>query len=181
MDSNGRTSTEPDWPPGEPDCLPGHSQDSSANQHGRQLLQCCRASDARICNGRVPGSTSGHITSFGSKGSGRSVVDYFVTSASLLPLLPWMAVNAAHPAAQLSDHATLLLELACPATAQPQRGLDEQPPAQQQQEQPPPRRHFCRASEEQLETAVGLLDAAATQLTALAAEADAAASSAHLA
>ena len=110
MDANGRTASLPDWPDGDEDagCPARRSSDTAApNSHGRQLLSLCQSSAARICNGRVPGTTSGDATSFGSRGTGRAVVDYWLASASLLPRLPTMAVDSWGLAAQHSDHATI--------------------------------------------------------------------------
>ena len=121
MDANGRTASLPDWPDGDEDagCPARRSSDTAApNSHGRQLLSLCQSSAARICNGRVPGTTSGDATSFGSRGTGRSLADYWLASASLLPRLPTMAVDSWGLAAQHSDHATLLLELAAPPAVQ---------------------------------------------------------------
>lgn len=63
-------------------------------------------------------------------------MDHFLASHSLLPLPPAMAVDGWGMAAQLSDHATLLLELAAPQSAaqaaEAQPGQDQQPPQQRQ-------------------------------------------------
>ena len=172
-DVNGRTSCDQDWPEEEPEWQPRRSHDRApVNGHGRHLLQLCCSSTARICNGRVLGSTSGDATSFGVSGSGKAVVDYFLASASLLPLLPEMAVDGDHPAAQLSDHATLLLALPAPQPAGQQGQAQRGQPGQAQ---------FQPATEEQLEAAVAQLGDAAGQLAALANKADAAVDSAQLA
>ena len=172
MDCNGRTSNAPDWPEEDTSRVwqPRTSSDRAAvDSHGRQLLSLCQASSARICNGRVPGSTSGDPTSFGSQGSGRAVVDYWLASAGLLPLLPHMEVDSWRAAAQLSDHATLLLTLAVPW--QPQQGASEQLPASQPQQQtarlPPEQRQFKQGTEEQMQAAVEYLGSAQAQLQAL--------------
>lgn len=193
MDSNTRVGTEEDWPAGEPGWERRHSEDAQVNSHGRRLLSLCQASTLRICNGRVAGATSGAITSFGSKGDGRSVVDLWLASASLLPLLPWLAVSSDSWAAELSDHATVVLGLDVPL--QPQRGHGEQPPTGSPQQQPQPPappgrqqrqptpmpRQFRQATEAQLAEAVAAVGAASAQLEALAARADTATSVAELA
>ncbi|EFN60189.1 hypothetical protein CHLNCDRAFT_56640 [Chlorella variabilis] len=157
-------------------CPARRSSDTAApNSHGRQLLSLCQSSAARICNGRVPGTTSGDATSFGSRGSGRAVVDYWLASASLLPRLPTMAVDSWGLAAQHSDHATLLLELAAPPAVQ--RDSTAQ---QEHTSAPPQQRQFELGTAEQLAAAVALLAGTQRQLDALAAAAESAASPAAL-
>ena len=178
MDANGRTASLPDWPDGDEDagCPARRSSDTAApNSHGRQLLSLCQSSAARICNGRVPGTTSGDATSFGSRGTGRAVVDYWLASASLLPRLPTMAVDSWGLAAQHSDHATLLLELAAPPAVQ--RDSTAQ---QEHTSAPPQQRQFELGTAEQLAAAVALLAGTQRQLDALAAAAESAASPAAL-
>ena len=51
-------------------------------------------------------ATSGAPTSYGSRGQGRAVVDYWLATAALLPLLPSLEVTGTTMASQLSDHAT---------------------------------------------------------------------------
>ena len=182
IDGNARVGSEEDWPEDEPGWERRRSADAQVNSHGRQLLSLCRASTLRICNGRVAGATSGAATSFGSRGSGRSVIDLWLASASLLPVLPWLAVARNSWAAEQSDHATVLLGLAAPL--QPRRGSGEQPaagsPQQRQASQPerrqpqPQPRQFRQATEAQLAEAAVAVGAASAQLEALAARAEAA-------
>ena len=100
--------------------------------HNGHSQTFCRGSTARICNGRVPGATSGASTSFGSRAHWRAVVDYWLASAALLHLLPSLAVTGTPMASQLSDHATL------PAATQPLPRPDHTP----QQGAPPQQRQF---------------------------------------
>ena len=153
MDANGRTASLPDWPDGDEDA----------------------GCPARRSNGRVPGTTSGDATSFGSRGTGRAVVDYWLASASLLPRLPTMAVDSWGLAAQHSDHTTLLLELAAPPAVQ--RDSTAQ---QEHTSAPPQQRQFELGTAEQLAAAVALLAGTQRQLDALAAAAESAASPAAL-
>lgn len=126
-DVNSRTRVEPDWPPGAAGCGQRVSADRAPpNSYGRQLLQLCRSSTLRLCNGRDLGGNSGAPTSYGTAGGGSAVVDYFAVSESLLPSVLQLQVAGLHPAALFSDHAALHLEI---SLSQPQRGQPEQPPA----------------------------------------------------
>ena len=124
-DFNARTRMEADWQPGTAGCGPRISADRAPpNSYGHQFLLLCRSSTLRMCNGRGPGSSSGEATSYGTAGGGSAVVDYFAISERLLPDVLQMQVAGLHPAACLSDHAVLHLELALP----PQQGRGQPQP-----------------------------------------------------
>lgn len=61
-----------------------YSQDSIASHHGYQLIQCLRATDLRIVNGRFGSDTGiGRFTC--TNANGQSVIDYMIMSTCLLP------------------------------------------------------------------------------------------------
>ena len=107
----------------------------------------------------MPGATSGAPTSFGSRGHGRAVVDYWLASAALLPRLPSLAVTGTTMASQLSDHATLLLSL--PAATHPPLPRPEPTPQQGAPLQP---RQFRPSTAEQVAAAADELRADEQQL-----------------
>ena len=173
-DLNARTAGGRDWPEGEPGWEPRRSMDvGQPNGHGMQLLEFCQCSSARVCNGRVAGSSSGAATSYGVSGQGQAVVDYFVGSAGLLPLLQQLEVLPDHAAAELADHAVLRLIVA--ATAQQQTGTPPPPPwpNDTDRQQRPTQRQF-RCDPERLADAVAALGELSGQLAAIADAAEAA-------
>ena len=56
--------------------------DSQINEHGKSLLEICKACDMRILNGRTTGDSFGKITFHSPKGI--STVDYFIVSHELM-------------------------------------------------------------------------------------------------
>lgn len=89
----------------------------SADEHlctyGKVLLELCEDSDLRILNGRMTGSTSGHLTCRPAKGGG-SVVDYFLASPSLMPTISSFTV---HELCAESDHCRLSVEVSLQASS----------------------------------------------------------------
>lgn len=173
-DFNAHTGCEPDWPEDEEGWQPRRSCDRqrpSSSCHGRELLEFCRSSSARICNGRIAGNSGAEATSFGVGGRAQSVVDYFVASASLLPLVSGLDVLPDHTASQLSDHALLHLTVRCPP---PQPQPPEPPwPCSAARQSAAAQRQF-RLDAERLADAVEALEGLSMQLAALADAADAA-------
>ena len=169
-DLNAHTACEPDWPEDEEGWQPRRSSDRqkpSTRCHGVELLEFCRGSSARLCNGRVPGGSSGAATSFGVGGAAQSVVDYFVASANLLPLLTRLEVLPNHPAAELSDHAVLCLDVQGPAQQQRQQQIVEPPwPSSNAQQSAAAQRQF-RLDPERLTDALTALEGLSLQLAAL--------------
>ena len=76
---------------------------------GLRLLSFCVEFGARICNGRVAGDQPGAATSWGSRGTGAAVVDYFLVPPWVLPQVRTLEVTDERAAA---DHAVLVLTLA---------------------------------------------------------------------
>ena len=173
-DFNAHTGCEADWPEDEEGWQPRSSCDRqlpSNSCHGRELLEFCRNSSARICNGRTAGNSGAEATSFGVGGRAQSVVDYFMANASLLPLVSGLDVLPDHPASHLSDHALLHLTVRCLAP-QPQH---LEPPWQccAAQQSAAAQRQF-RFDPERLADVVEALEGLSMQLAALADAADAA-------
>ena len=173
-DTNAHTGCKPDWPEDEEGWQPRSSRDMqkpSSSCHGREQLDFCCSSTARICNGRVPGNSGAMATSFGVRGTAQSVVDYFVVAARLLPLVLRLVVLPDHPAAELSDHAVLQLTVSSPGPAQPAQPQPPQPapswPSSAAQQSAAAQRQF-RLDPERLVDAVEALDGLWQQLTALA-------------
>lgn len=94
-DFNARTGCEPDFADVD-QCIhiagdyhpPLHTPrrrknfDSQVNEHGKSLLEICKACDLRILNGRTTGDSFGQITFHSPKGI--STVDYFIVSHVLM-------------------------------------------------------------------------------------------------
>ena len=88
--------SEPDWPAGqEPDAPPRNSRDTETCKRGKRLLQLCQAHGLRFCSSRVEGDDPGAPTSYGIGGrrSSKSVVDYFLLPAALLPQVESLRVE----------------------------------------------------------------------------------------
>ena len=79
------------------------SQDKVIDARGRDLLDLCVESQMRILNGRTFGDTQGMFTSY--KYNGSSVVDYMITSESLLSQILYFNVSLNKP--RLSDHSKI--------------------------------------------------------------------------
>jgi exonuclease III len=84
------------------------NQDVIVNVHGRQLVQLCKSTGLRICNGRVMGDLLGRYTCYQHKGS--SVVDY---TLSIVDILDKMINFTVHPLCPLSDHCRLSYSIPC--------------------------------------------------------------------
>ena len=70
---------------------PREPADSKTCAFGKCLLELSEASDLHILNGRTAGDADGHFTCYTAQGS--SVVDYFLTSSSLLTSTASMTVG----------------------------------------------------------------------------------------
>ena len=69
-----------------------HSQDCLVNGHGYQLIQCLRAADLKIVNGRFGNDAGmGNFTCINA--NGQSVIDYMIMSPSLLPSITSFEVD----------------------------------------------------------------------------------------
>ena len=79
------------------------SQDKVIDARGRDLLDLCVESQMHILNGRTFGDTQGMFTSY--KYTGSSVVDYMITSESLLSQILYFNVSLNKP--RLSDHSKI--------------------------------------------------------------------------
>lgn len=77
-----------------------HSQDSILSKRGKTLNDLCVQTGIRILNGRTPGDYIGQLTCHTPMGS--SVVDYFLSSESLLSNILFFKVHDFK--ADLSDH-----------------------------------------------------------------------------
>ena len=95
----------------EPVVSPVHRQsaDLTSNHFGGRLLQLCQDADLLILNGRTKGDEHGKFTCHAS--NGRSVVDYFISNASILRTDPRLHVQDLQPE---SDHCPLTLALQKP-------------------------------------------------------------------
>jgi len=82
------------------------SADTKVCPFGKSLLNICQSSDMVIVNGRAKGDEMGAYTCHISKGS--SVVDYFITSSSLMASVRSMIVQER---CLESDHCPLMLML----------------------------------------------------------------------
>ena len=111
-DFNARTATQPDWPHNDV-TRPRRSEDQVFDARGGQLLGLCKSTGLRICNGRVAGDERGSITSRGTTGAGRAVVDYLLACPRLLPLVQRLSVSQA-PLAGL-DHCALRIDISLQA------------------------------------------------------------------
>ena len=67
-----------------------NSRDSAVNPRGNELLDMCKSLDLNIINGRRTGDLFGDFTCF--KWNGNSVVDYLLTSSSILQNVPLFRV-----------------------------------------------------------------------------------------
>ena len=87
--------------------LPRSSEDKTINANGRKLFDFCRQNELRICNGRLGDDRNiGKFTFIGS--SGRSVVDYVITSPSMFDAIKKIRVCESNI---LSDHCLLEFSL----------------------------------------------------------------------
>ncbi|VDI77371.1 Hypothetical predicted protein [Mytilus galloprovincialis] len=84
------------------------SQDKILNSQGRELLDLCATAQLRLLNGRFIGDILGNITCFNTKGC--SIVDYAVTSMSLLSSVKYFKVQDPSP---FSDHCQLVTYITC--------------------------------------------------------------------
>ena len=91
---------------------PQQSADSKTCAFGKCLLELSEASDLYILNGRTAGDADGHFTCYTAQGS--SVVDYFLTSSSLLTSTASMTVG---DKCVESDHCPLTLKMMLQATS----------------------------------------------------------------
>ncbi len=87
-----------------------NSQDNAVNPRGNELLDMCKSLDLNIINGRKTGDLFGNYTCF--KWNGNSVVDYLLTSSSLLQNVPLFKVGDFLP--WLSDHCPLYFTFEMP-------------------------------------------------------------------
>lgn len=76
------------------------SEDKHVNNFGRKLLELCRASGLRICNGRVSEDTQGKYTFFNHLGS--SVIDYVLVGKDDFDAIESVTVKDFN---EWSDHA----------------------------------------------------------------------------
>jgi hypothetical protein len=107
-DLNARTATLPDWDHNDhmdgahnaamldvvlysqgkeltpPVCTQRSNQDPKINEYGSTLINMCRSTGMRICNGRTAGDQDGVCTCFPYTG-GQSLVDYFLACTELMP------------------------------------------------------------------------------------------------
>ena len=84
------------------------SQDKILNSQGKELLNLCASAQLRLLNGRYVGDILGNMTCFNKMGC--SIVDYAVTSVSLLSSVKYFIVkNPTH----YSDHNQLVTHLKC--------------------------------------------------------------------
>ena len=65
--------------------LPKKSKDLNHNSFGLSLIELCKTYGIHILNGRSPGDRDGEITCVANDGC--SIVDYFIVSSSLFPLV----------------------------------------------------------------------------------------------
>ena len=77
-----------------------NSQDNAINSRGNDLLDMCRSLDLNIINGRKTGDLFDKYTCF--KWNGNSLVDYLITSSSVLKKISIFEVGEFLP--WLSDH-----------------------------------------------------------------------------
>ena len=106
-DLNAHTATAPDWPAeeaGTPRC----STDSKCDRRGMLLLQFCADLGACIANGRAAGDSSGAATSFGTRGTASSVVDYFVVPTAYLSQVRELLVSEE---LAVADHSGLVMRI----------------------------------------------------------------------
>lgn len=98
---------------------PRSSEDTKTNSKARAFLQMVQTTGLAILNGRAVGDIYGATTCV--RPNGVSTVDYFCTTAAILPLINSMVVG---PVSTISDHRPLHLKLRshrpgrCPATTQ---------------------------------------------------------------
>ena len=79
------------------------------NNHGICLLELCKNTELVILNGRIGEDKGiGRYTSFNNKSNG--VLDYMLTSPSLLKNIEWFKIHDPFPE---SDHAPLELRFNC--------------------------------------------------------------------
>lgn len=88
-----------------------NSLDQVLNTQGRQLLDLCLSARLRILNGRFLGDLLGNCTCI--KHNGCSVVDYVLTSTSMLSSVNYCIVEEP---TYLSDHEQTVTILSCRAT-----------------------------------------------------------------
>lgn len=143
-DLNARTATLPDWDHNDhmdgahnaamldvvlysqgeeltpPVCTQRSNQDPKINEYGRTLINICRSTGMRICNGRTAGDREGACTCYPYTG-GQSLVDYFLACPGLMPKVRYLAVS---PPEVGFDHCAARLELDCivPAAREAQQG-----------------------------------------------------------
>ena len=84
-----------------------NSQDETLNDRGKDVLETCKCLELYIVNGRKLGDPYGNYTCF--KWNGNSVVDYLLTSESLLGKISSFKVGEYLP--HLSDHSPLIFSL----------------------------------------------------------------------
>ena len=87
-------------------CKERLSEDCDLNDHGKCLIQLCKACDIRILNGRCFNDRCGKFTYCGT--SGKSVVDYAIVDSSVAKLVTDFEVGRSYPE---SDHRPLLVKL----------------------------------------------------------------------
>jgi hypothetical protein len=84
-----------------------NSKHKATNKRGIELLDMCKSLELNILNGRTVGDPFGDFTSFQAKGS--SVVDYLITSNSLISEIATFSVGDFIP--WLSDHCPIVYDL----------------------------------------------------------------------
>ena len=84
------------------------SEDKHVNTFGRKLLELCRASGLRICNGRVNGDSNGKYTFYNHLGS--SVIDYVIVDSNHFDIIDNMHVCDFNT---WSDHAPVEFTVRC--------------------------------------------------------------------
>ena len=84
------------------------SEDITVNPFGRKLLQLCKSTGLRICNGRSPGDKSGKLTFYNHRGT--SVIDYVLAEADHFDIVSQLNVGEFN---EWSDHAPLEFQLKC--------------------------------------------------------------------
>lgn len=84
-----------------------HSLDKEYKGRGPALIELCMSAQLRILNGRTFGDSLGKFTCH--KWNGSSVVDYIITSHSIVNTIPFMHVHKWNPL--LSDHCKLTFQM----------------------------------------------------------------------
>jgi len=165
-DLNARTAAERDfpdvstWPMGvdelfsltaeHPVCSMRSNQDCTVNPAGRRLLEMCKLTGMRICNGRTTGDMGGAVTYATALGS--STPDYLLAGPATMPLI----VNMHVIPAPVSDHHAILCRIALPS---PTHSPHHPPPPQ-----PPPRPPRMRG-EKAIEAWINLLGDPTTSIS----------------